>query len=60
MAADGEKPMAIDTCRTRMERALLGLSPELRTPPGQEPDNARRGRDRPSSTDLKQRSTSST
>ncbi len=38
----------------------LRLSPELRTPPGQEPDDARRGGDRPSSTDLKQRSTSST
>jgi hypothetical protein len=30
----------------------LGLSPELRTPPGQEPSNARRGGDRPSSTSL--------
>jgi hypothetical protein len=34
----------------------LGLSPELRTPAGKTPDDARQGGDRPSSTDLKQRS----
>src|SRR5947209_3309618 len=35
-----------------MERAALGLSPRASHPAGQEPDDARRGGDRPSSTDL--------
>jgi hypothetical protein len=35
-----------------MERAALGLTPRASHPADQEPDNARRGGDRPSSTDL--------
>ena len=36
----------------RMERAALGLTPRASHPADQEPDDARRGGDRPSSTDL--------
>jgi hypothetical protein len=35
-----------------MERAALGLEPRASHPADQEPDDARQGRDRPSSTDL--------
>ena len=36
----------------RMERAALGLTPRASHPADRKPDNARRGGDRPSSTDL--------
>jgi len=46
------RPIFPSPVTARMERAALGLSPWASHPADQEPDDARQGRDRPSSTDL--------
>ena len=46
------RPVFPSPVAARMERAALGLSPWASHPADQEPDNARQGGDRPSSTDL--------
>jgi hypothetical protein len=46
------RPVFPSPVTARMERAALGLTPRASHPADQEPDNARRGGDRPSSTDL--------
>jgi hypothetical protein len=46
------RPVFPSPVAARMERAALGLTPRASHPADQEPDNARRGGDRPSSTDL--------
>ena len=46
------RPVFPSPVAARMERAALGLHPRASHPADQEPDNARRGGDRPSSTDL--------
>ena len=46
------RPVFPSPVAARMERAALGLEPRASHPADQEPDDARRGGDRPSSTDL--------
>ena len=46
------RPVFPSPVAARMERAALGLSPWASHPADQEPDDARQGGDRPSSTDL--------
>ena len=46
------RPIFPQPVAARMERAALGLNPRASHPADQEPDNARRDGDRPSSTDL--------
>ncbi len=46
------RPVFPSPVAARMERAALGLDPRASHPADQEPDDARRGGDRPSSTDL--------
>jgi hypothetical protein len=53
------RPVFPSPVAARMKRAALGLWPRASHPADQEPDDARQGGDRPSSTDLKQRSTAS-
>jgi len=49
------RPVFPSPVAARMERAALGLEPRASHPADQEPDDARRGGDRPSSTDLELR-----
>jgi hypothetical protein len=49
------RPVFPSPVAVRMERAALGLEPRASHPADQEPDDVRRGRDRPSSTDLELR-----
>jgi hypothetical protein len=54
------RPVFPSPAAARMERAAASAFPRASHPADQEPDDARQGGDKPSSTDLEQRSTSST